>query len=298
MKVNESWGATLARRASAVVATALLTVAAPAAEPESDRIPARIVSLVPAVTEMLFAIGAGPQVVGVSSFDTYPREVASRQRVGALVDPDLERVLALRPQLAVIYSSQEDLRRQLSRAAIPVFDYRHADLADITTTLREIGARVGRAADADRVAAAIEQRLEATRRRVAARPRSRVLLVFGREAGTLRNIYASGGYGFLHDMLVVAGGENVVGDVQRESVQATTELILARRPDVIVEIRASGLNLDAARNPDPAWKALASVPAVRTNRIVVLAGNQFVVPGPRVADAVEQMARALHPEAF
>src|SRR5512134_3263657 len=76
----------------------------------------RIVSLVPAVTEMLFAIGAGPSVVGVSSFDHYPPEVASRTRVGALLDPDVERIIALRPDLVVVHDTQDDLKRQLASA--------------------------------------------------------------------------------------------------------------------------------------------------------------------------------------
>jgi iron complex transport system substrate-binding protein len=123
-----------------------------------------------------------------------------------------------------------------------------------------------------------------------------VLLVFGREPGTLRNIYASGGYGFLNDMLVAAGGANVFADVRRESVQATSELLLARRPDVIVELRSTGLTSQTSSAPDPAFNALASVPAVRDARIYVLAGDEYVVPGPNVADTVEQLSRILHPE--
>lgn len=258
----------------------------------------RVVSLVPAVTEMLFAIGAGPQVVGVSSFDRYPPEVESRPRVGALIDPDLEKILSLRPDLVVTYGSQDDLQRQLGRASIPVYSYRHGGLAQITRTMREIGDRVGRSGEASRLASTLEARLRAVSTRLAGRPHPRVMLVFGREGGTLRNIYASGGVGFLHDMLIAAGGVNVFADVPRESVQATSELILTRRPDVILEVRATALGAELGATPDGAWQTLASVPAVRDKRILVLVGDRFVVPGPRVADAVAEMARALHPDAF
>src|SRR5262245_21122101 len=81
--------------------------------------PSRIVSLIPAVTEMLFALGAGSQVVAVSSFDDYPPQVKGLPRVGALLDPDLERILSLRPELVIVYESQVDLRRQLERASVP-----------------------------------------------------------------------------------------------------------------------------------------------------------------------------------
>ncbi len=125
----------------------------------SQPAPARIISLIPAVSEMLFAIGAGPQVVAVSSFDDYPPEVLTLPRVGALLDPDLERILSLRPDLVIVYESQVDLRRQLERATIPMFVYKHAALADITTTIRQLGARVGRDEGATAVTRRIDEKL-------------------------------------------------------------------------------------------------------------------------------------------
>ena len=104
-----------------------------------------MVSLVPAVTEMLFAVGAGPQVVGVSSFDKTPAEVATRPRVGALLDPDLERILSLKPDLVVTYGSQDALHEQLARASIATFTYRHGGIGDTLETLEAIGARTGHA---------------------------------------------------------------------------------------------------------------------------------------------------------
>jgi iron complex transport system substrate-binding protein len=258
--------------------------------------PQRIISLVPALTEMLFAIGAGPQVVAVSSFDHFPAEAATRPRVGALLDPDVERIFALTPDLVAIYGSQTDLRRQLQRASIAVYDYRHAGLADVLTTLRALGRVTGHPTEADRVAGEIDRRLDAVRRRVAASPRPRVLLVFGREPGSLRNMYVAGGRGFLHDMLAVAGGENVFADVARESVQATTELILARAPDVILELREGpALGESEAATRAGEWTRLAAVPAVKAGRVHILSGEGLVVPGPRVASAVERLAAPLHP---
>jgi iron complex transport system substrate-binding protein len=259
----------------------------------------RVVSLVPAVTEMLFAIGAGPLVVGVSSFDRHPPEVASRTRVGALLDPDVERILALRPDLVVVYDTQSDLQRQLDRARVSTFAYRHGRLADVMSTLRTLGDRVGRSTEAAQLASELERRLDAVRRRTAGLRHPRTLLVFGREPLALRNIYASGGVGFLHDMLGLAGATNVFADVPRESIQATTEAILARAPEAIVELH-DGTAPGAAEvaREQATWNALPSVPAVRARRIVLLFGDEFVVPGPRVARAVEQLARALHPEAF
>lgn len=260
--------------------------------------PARIISLIPAVSEMLFAIGAGPRVVAVSSFDDYPPDVLTLPRVGALVDPDLERILSLRPDLVIVYESQIDLRRQLDRATIPVFVYKHAGLADVTTTIRQLGERVGQQEGAAAVIRQIEEKLRDIRMRVSGRPRPRTLVIFGRDALALRGVYASGGTGFLHDMLDAAGGENVFADVPQQSVQATSELILARRPEAILELRAGAMSPAEQRQEIAVWQALPSVPAVRAGRIAIITDPRTVVPGPRVAEGTELIARALHPEAF
>ena len=259
----------------------------------------RIISLVPALTEMLYAIGAGPQVVAVSSYDEEPAAVRALPRVGALLDPDVERILSLKPDLVVTYGSQGDLQQQLQRASIATFDYRHGGLATITATMRALGTRTGHAGEAEQAASAIEAGLADIRRRTANRPKPRVLLVFGRERDSLRNIWASGGRGFLHDMLEAAGGLNVMADVERESVQTTTEMVLTRRPDVIVELRSNAVaGSEAHDDAGAAWARLASVPAVRDKRIHVLTGRGLVVPGPRVAESTRTLAVTLHPEAF
>ncbi|HEY7450430.1 MAG TPA: helical backbone metal receptor [Vicinamibacterales bacterium] len=260
--------------------------------------PARIVSLVPAVTEMLFALGAGPQVVGVSNFDEYPPEVSTRTKVGGLIDPDVERILSLRPDLVIVYATQSDLRMQLERARVPLFLYEHAGLADITTTIRQLGQRLEAVKPASTVADRIESTIAGLRKRVAGRRRPRTLLVFSREADTMRGIYASGGRGFLHDMLVAAGGDNVFGDVGRQSVQATTELILARAPEVILEVRTTPMSGASSERTLRSWNVLSSLPAVRSKRVHLLPSDEFVIPGPRVAEAARRFAELLHPAVF
>jgi iron complex transport system substrate-binding protein len=123
-----------------------------------------------------------------------------------------------------------------------------------------------------------------------------VLTVFGRERLALRAIYASGGVGFIHDMVTIAGGDNVFADVKKEAVQATTELILARRPDVILELRADPLTPDEVRAEIATWARLPSVPAVRGGRVHLISDPRTVIPGPRVGEGVEIIERTLHPE--
>ncbi len=211
--------------------------------------PSRIVSLIPATTEMLFAMGAGDRLVGVGTYDRFPAEVARLPRVGGLIDPDTERILALRPDLVIVYNTQVELKQRLDRARLPYFSYEHRALPDVMETLRVLGQRVGAGARASAVADEMDRALAAVRASVTGQARPRALLVFGRQPGTLRSVNASGGYGFLADLLEVAGAENVFGDIKQQSVQASTEMILARRPDVIVELKygAATPGLDVGR---------------------------------------------------
>jgi len=261
--------------------------------------PQRIISIIPSVTEMIFAMGAGGKVVGVTSFDRHPPEVSRLARVGALLDPDVERILSLKPDLVVVYNTQTELKQRLDRAGIPYYSYQHRALADIMTTIRAVGVRIGAGARGEQLAGDVERGIDAVRASVARLARPSTLLVFDRNPSALTDIYASGGYGFMHDMLVAAGGADVFGDLKQQSVQAGTELILARRPEVIIELRYG--EGDAKRTSEiarqmRAWSALGSVPAVRNGRVHVLVGDEFVTPGPRVVEAIRALARTIHPE--
>jgi len=291
----------MATRAKGLIALAALLVVGAAGQagqttqPRAAAPPRRIVSLVPALTEMLFAIGAGPQVVAVSSYDEFPPEVKKLPRVGALLDPDSERILALRPDLVILYGSQSEVQTQFARAGIQAYVYRHGGITTVLDTIRELGAATAHPTEAARVIRDIQTRLDAVRAAVKGRARPRVLLVFERQPRTLRDLYVSGGEGFLHEMLEIAGGQNVFADVARESVQPSTETLLARAPEVIVEVHTSGM-LEAREVADEqnVWSALSSIPAVRNKRVRILTADYLVVPGPRLAQATEAFAQAIH----
>lgn len=265
----------------------------------AGRPPQRIVSLVPAVTEMLFAIGAGPKVVAVSSFDKYPPEVRDLPRVGALIDPDIERIISLRADLVIVDRGQVDLQRKLADAKIATFPYALGGLDNVSRTIRELGAITGHGWQATLVVKTIESKFASLRGRVAGLPRPPTMLVFNREPGGLRSIYVSGGIGFLNDALEVAGGANIFAGGRRESLQVTTETILSSAPEVILELRyGAAFTPEQIERDRLSWNLLASVPAVRHGRVYLLVGDELVVPGPRIVETAERMARVLHPEAF
>ncbi len=261
--------------------------------------PARIISLIPAVTEMLFAVGAGPQVVAVSSFDRYPPEVSKLQRVGALLDPDVERILSLRPDLVVVYASQSDLRTQLDRAKVPTYVYSHAGLADITTTLQQIGERVGHGQEASDLTRQIQARITAVRKRVAGHDRPRTLTrVRPRIADASRHlcqrrnrVYPRHGRRRRWRQCLrgrqAAGRPGDNGTDPRETAGCHPRA--ERRPD---RLAISG------RRKSLCGESLASLPAVRSSRVYLIDQQMTVVPGPRVGEGVELIAKTLHPDLF
>jgi len=282
------------RRRLAVLVIAVAAALSPSVRGQAHR-PQRIVSLIPAATEMLFAIGAGADVVGVSSFDRFPVEATTRPRVGALLDPDTERILSLRPTLVVVYDTQTELRTQLDRAAIPTFRYRHGSVADIYDTIRSLGAAVDRAQNAEAVVVRMRADIAAVTASVQGR-RVPTLFVVGRDPGTLQHVYVAGGAGFLNELVELAGGSNVFGDIARQALEVSTEQLLARRPDVIVELWPDGsLDQRMRESERAAWNALSALPAVKAHRIIEITDDRLAIPGPRLPAGIRLLAAALHP---
>ena len=121
------------------------------------------------------------------------------------------------------------------------------------------------------------------------------MLIFGREPGTLRGIYASGGVGFMHDMLEAAGGADMFADMKRQSLQATTEILLTRAPEVIIEVHSGDpWPADRISREQAVWNGLPSLPAVRAKRVRIIVDDRLSIPGPRVAEAVRLLADILH----
>ena len=258
--------------------------------------PSRIISFVPAVTEMLFAIGAGDQVVGVSSYDIFPPEAKTTSVDGR----------AVRPRRRAHSCGEVRPRHRLrvaDGAHVASGSGRRCRCSDTSTrdspTSRQPSERSAIASAAAHAArelsVAIERDLDAIRRSVAGKPRPKTALLFGREPGALRNIYASGGTGFMHDMLELAGGIDAFADVKRQNLQATTEILLARAPEVIIEVHpAEGWTPERIVIERAVWKGLPSLPAVRTGRIHILTDDRLIVPGPRVAEGARLLASVLH----
>jgi iron complex transport system substrate-binding protein len=253
--------------------------------------PRRIVSLAPHLTEILFAVGAGPQVVGVTTFCDHPDEVRRLARVGGFSDPSIERVLSLKPDLvlATTVGNRRETVEEMARLGLVVFVAGAEKIRDVPREVRDVGRLVGREAGADRVAREMESRLADISRRIAGRKPVAVYYQIWDQPF----ITVSTG-SFIDDAITLSGGRNVFAGLGQKNPRVSEEAILASRPEVMV---LSAMGREGAGLADR-WRAHGGVPAVASGRIHIMDSDLLHRPGPRIVQGVERLARWFHPDAF
>jgi iron complex transport system substrate-binding protein len=292
--------------APAAAATATAMPAAPATITLTDTLerevelpaepPARIISLAPSATEILFAIGAGDRVVGVDDFSTFPAETAGLPTLGSF-SPDLERIVALEPDLVVGSTiTSSELIEQIEALDIAVFIVGSFDVRGVADSIRLLGEAVGATEAAEEVAADLTARIEAVVAAVAGRERP---LVFHElDASDPSRPYTVGPGNFIHDLITLAGGENVFGDADTPFPQVGLEDVIARDPEVIILADAPfGTTIESVE-ARAGWDGVSAVVNGAFLEVTQELSDQISRPGPRIADGLEAVARFLHPEAF
>lgn len=252
---------------------------------------ARVVSLVPSATETLVALGALPRLVGRNRHDTAPA-VRPLPDVGGMLDPSLEALLALRPDLVVALADDkgERLRRRLREARIPVFAVHARDTADVFRNVERLGRLTGHAREADSLSAALRAELREVRASVEGRPAPSVLYVVWHDPPTI-----AGPATFISQVIGVAGGRPALTGVREDWPQVSLEELVRRQPEVIVVPVGDSPAHTVARLLDaPGWRELR---AVREGRIVEVPGDLVNRPGPHLAEAARRLRDALHPGA-
>ncbi len=254
----------------------------------------RVVSLAPGVTEIVFAIGAGDRLVGVTRYCDHPPAASRLARVGGRLDLDVEKLMALKPDIVFLYpENRSRLGSLLGSTRLVVVP--HRSLADLYEAIRLIAASLGRKSRGMELELEIRSRLAKVAERSRGLPRQRVLLVISRESIQLRNMYLIGRSDFINDILSLAGGENAYEGAVPYPV-VSVESVLAMAPAFIVELSAfyEGFpEKGILRN----WLRFEQIPAVRKGNIRFVRDNFWLRPGPRVGMLAEELQRLLHPAA-
>jgi cobalamin transport system substrate-binding protein len=251
----------------------------------------RIVSLAPSVTEIVYAVGAGGQLVGNTEYCDYPAAAKSVAKVGDTMHPSAERIIALKPQIVLVSTASqlEAFTRQLDQQNITVYVTNPQSLEDVFRSIQTLGDLFGHHDATATVVTELRSRAAAVE---AATKTVKPINVFYQVSD--EPLYTIGREAFLTDLIRRAGGISVTAEVPGAFPRYSDEAALAARPDAII-LPSGGAMATANTKPAPALK---NSPAVLNNRIYKIDENHLQRPGPRLVDGLEELARALHPEAF
>jgi ABC-type Fe3+-hydroxamate transport system substrate-binding protein len=249
--------------------------------------PHRIVCLTPSVTDTVYALGAGADVVGVSDYTKYPPEAVRKPSVGQVLNPSIEAVVALHPDLAIGVGdlNTEVAVLKMERLGIPVFLVVPHRISGIYRSIENIGKVLNREGEATRLVSGLRAREAAVRMRVSGKPAVRVLMPLSDDP-----VITIGKNAFLTELIAAAGGKSVTDDLAQDWPGISMEAILSRQPDYLVLIDGSPMTLDELKKR-PGWKNLG---CVQQNRVFYV-DDKMNYSSPLAFDALESLAKQFHP---
>jgi len=257
--------------------------------------PQRIISLAPSITEILFALGVGDRVVGVSTYCDYPPEATRIDRIGTFLQPNVERILAKRPDLIIGVPSPDNRApvERLEALGLRVLIVDPERIDDILKAIRTIADAVGVPERGAELVARIQRDIAAVTAKLNDAPRPRVVMLVGRSP-----FIAAGPGTFQAQLVDLAHGDNLTAQASQPWPSVTLEFIVARAPEVIIDASMGSEETADRASAIAFWNDFPTVPAVRNRRIYGYRAYELLRPGPRVAQTLEAVARFIHPERF
>src|ERR1700677_2630692 len=249
--------------------------------------PHRVICLMPSVTDTVFALGAGDDVVGISDYTKYPAEALKKPSIGDLIKPSIETILSLHPDLVINMQPKGPMEstEQLERLGIPVFLVDPRGIAGVLHSVESIGQALNRTPEADALVASLQRRVDAVRRRTKGLPEPTVFMPVWYDP-----IITIGKHAFTTEIIAAAGGRSVTDDLSADWPQISMEVVLARAPEALLLVRGGKATLEVLQS-HPGW---SSVPAVQARRVYYVDGR-IDFPSPVAIDALEDLAKQFHP---
>jgi iron complex transport system substrate-binding protein len=254
--------------------------------------PQRIVCLAPSLTETVYALGLGAAVVGVTTFTDHPPEAREKPSVGGLTDASIEKIISLHPDLVLAMAelNRQETVEELQHLGIPVFVVDPQGLQGIVASIQHVGDALGRSTAARGLSERLEERRLDIVTRVERLARPKILVVIWYDP-----VITAGNKSFITDVISAAGAQSVAADIPQAWPQISLEEVLRRSPDWVLLVRGGhgGITLEDLK-ARPGW---AQLKAVSDNHVIYM-DDQIFHPSPVVFDALEQLAKKLHPDAF
>jgi iron complex transport system substrate-binding protein len=260
--------------------------------------PKRVVCLTPSTTELVAALGATDWIVGVDQYSTYPPKVRSLPKVGDFLAPSMDAILALTPDIVFVDDVQTNVATTLKNTKIRPVAIRLQDFSDVRVALLTAGTALGLEDAAQRAVARLDASIStttalATRARQLAGRAPRVLFIVDRQTGGLGGMVAAGPGSYIDDLIHRLGAENVLAASPVRYAKISAEQVLTLAPEIILD----AVHTTESQRARADWDRLASVPAVKGDRVYILGDPVFVSPGPRLAEAFARLAQLVWPGA-
>ncbi|MEW6237529.1 MAG: ABC transporter substrate-binding protein [Candidatus Omnitrophota bacterium] len=258
--------------------------------------PQRIVCAAPSITEIVFALGRGGRVVGVSEFSNYPPEAAQVEKIGGIIDPNLERIVALKPDLVIVLGRMEPVSELCRRENIARLRVDMSDFECVLRDIQTIGDALGRSETAKNLISNMKYDLDDVRLRAKQIGRRiKVFLCVGRKGGSLAGLYTVNSNSFLNELLEIAGGDNIFKDIGGAYPQVSVESLLKRAPDVIIELNPNETSLSGRGRAElEDWYASPITPAAASGRVYSITDDYVTIPGPRMVLTARRFYELIH----
>lgn len=257
--------------------------------------PTRIVSLSPNLTQVVYALGDLDKIVGVTVYDEFPSEVTDLPKIGGWINPNYEAIVELYPDIVMLMKDQDiSFGDKLRSLGLKTFVAKSNDsIADIIQSITDLGEMLGRTEKARILTSQIKTDLADIQQKTKNVRKKSILLVVGRNPGTLEDIYVIGTNNYINELIELAGGENVVKN-ERNALKITKEAIFTFNPDVIIEI--NHLKSDKEAEILAIWSNLDQVQAVKNGQVYILSSKVLLHPSQRIVDGAQTLTDILHPE--
>jgi iron complex transport system substrate-binding protein len=261
--------------------------------------PSRVVSMSPNLTQILFAIGCQDKLIGVDDYSVYPPKAKDLPKMGNYLDPNMEALIAAKPDLILTVKSDDKIKGMLDGVGLKYESFGNDKIADIIDSIDRIGMMLGCQRGSGWMIQSFEGKRAFVETKLKDAPKVKVALVVGRNPGKLQDIYVTGPSSFMGELLIIAGGENVFASANLPWPQVGIESIVSADPDVIIDSTLSKGATDAeykALAKD--WNALPTLRAVKNKRVIVPRDGWWQIPGAYMDSTIMLLAHWLHPEIF
>jgi len=259
--------------------------------------PKRIISTSPSITEILFALGLQDRIVAVTNFCTYPKEACLLPSIGGVLNPDIETIVSLTPDLIIHQSDSAKMEKNIKSLGIPTFSIKVRTISDIFESINRLGKKLNCQENAKKLLLLLKDKINGFKKRLLGRSPKKVLLLLGDSSDPARDLYAVGPGTFLNELLVLSGGINILQNSNAQYPKLSKEFIIEQSPEIIIEAGPkSNLPQKEIDYRVEQWDRFPTIQAVKDKRIHFISADYILIPGPRLVKILEKFAKVIHPD--